>query len=371
MNHPAYYFDPYNNKSYSLSDKRWCSDDNRPLMISDLNGIGSRDIDTTCRSIWRYGKSIPVTINRPISLGEGCTPLIEKNIDQLNIHFKLEWTNPTGSFKDRGASVLISYLNQLNIKSVIEDSSGNGGAAIAAYAKAAGMTVKITAPASNSSTKLQQSTAYGAELEHVAGPRIASQDRAIELSDQYFYASHNWHPFFLQGTKTIGYEIWEDLNFNAPDNIIMPVGAGSNLLGLSIAFNELRTAGQIESLPRLFAVQPLHCSPLDAAFNNQKRSVKQTIAEGTAIEKPLRLNEMLSALKNSNGQTIAVSEADIIIGVKQLAKLGFFIEPTSASVYNALKQLQKQNVITAEQTTVIILTGSGLKCSKAMREIFS
>src|ERR1700692_2444381 len=126
-------------------------------------------------------------------------------------------------------------------------------------------------------------------------------------------SSHNWQPFFLQGTKSIAYEIWEDLDFQAPDNVIVPVGAGSNLLGCHIGFSELLAAGQIQKLPRLFAAQPFNCSPVDASFQAGvdtpvQRAVHKTIAEGTAIAHPLRLREMIHALRESGGETVAVSE---------------------------------------------------------------
>ncbi len=179
---------------------------------------------------------------------------------------KPEWFNPTGSFKDRGTSVMVSLLAHQRVPAILEDSSGNGGASVAAYAAAAGIEAKILAPESTSEAKLLQSRMHGAELELVPGPRQATADEAVRQSGERFYASHNWHPFFLQGTKLIAYEIWEQLGFTAPDAVLMPTGAGSLALGCSIGFNELLRAGQIERVPRLLVVQPEHCSPLANAF---------------------------------------------------------------------------------------------------------
>ena len=158
-------------------------------------------------------------------MGEGCTPLVNKEIDGLECDFKLEWFSPTGSFKDRGASVLMSFLRQQGITKVVEDSSGNGGAAIAAYGAAAGMDVTILVPSYTQSAKIVQSKTYGAKVVLVPGERDDTEAAAIDLSVNTFCASDNWHPMFLQGTKTLGYEIWEDLGYTLPDNNVIPASA--------------------------------------------------------------------------------------------------------------------------------------------------
>ncbi len=183
-----------------------------------------------------------------------------------------------------------------------------------------------------------------------------------------FYASHNWQAYFLEGTKTLAYELWEDLGFRAPDNVIVPVGAGSSLLGLAIGFGELLRAGQISRLPRLFAAQPLNCSPVDAAFRGEDpsaRPVEPTIAEGTAIRSPLRLPEILAALRVTNGGTVAVPEAEIMVARARLARRGLFAEPTSATAAAAFDRLLETETIGPGETTVVVLTGSGLKSPAA------
>ena len=151
---------------------------------------------------------------------------------------------------------MMSLLKQQNINEVVEDSSGNGGAAVAAYGAAAGIKVNIVAPESTSAAKIAQIKSYGAKIHLVPGTRAETEKAALKMANTIFYASHNWHPFFLQGTKTLGYEIWEDLNFKVPDNVIIPTGAGSNILGCDMAFRELKALGKIKKLPRLFAAQP-------------------------------------------------------------------------------------------------------------------
>jgi len=230
------------------------------------------------------------------------------------------------------------------------------------------------APAYTSPAKVAQVRAYGAEVQLVEGPREESQAEAIRQSSEIFYSSHNWQPFFLQGTKSIAYEIWEDFGFKAPDNIIIPVGAGSNLLGCHIGFSELLAAGQIERLPRLFAAQPLNCSPLDASFQAGvdtpvPRAVHKTIAEGTAIAHPLRLKEMIHALKDTGGETVAVTEDEIITALKRLARLGLFVEPTSAGVAAAFTKLAGRGVIEARENTVMLISGTGIKAASTIAEL--
>jgi threonine synthase len=370
----SFYIEPRSGERYPLDRPRWCADGLKPLLISPQRGITRDEIERGTRSLWRYQASLPVEVSKPISLGEGCTPLVQREWDNFRPFFKLEWFNPTCSFKDRGTAVMLSYLRQLGVDAVLEDSSGNGGASVAAYGAAGGMRVKIIAPAYTSPAKIAQVRAYGAEVQLVEGPREESEREAIRQSDRIFYSSHNWQPFFLQGTKSIAYELWEDFNFELPDNIIVPVGAGSTLLGCHIGFGELLAAGQIEKLPRLFAAQPLNCSPVDASFKAgvdtpAPRAVNKTIAEGTAIAHPLRLREMIHALRETGGETVAVSEQEIVAALKRLARLGLFAEPTSAGAAAALAKLIERNVINASERTVVLISGTGIKTASAIAEL--
>jgi threonine synthase len=373
---PASYIDPASGAHYPLDVPRWCSDERRPLLVTPQGGISRDDIDRGMRSLWRYRASLPVEIARPISMGEGCTPLVQQAWDNFRPYFKLEWFNPTASFKDRGATVMLSFLRQLGVNAVLEDSSGNGGASVAAYGAAGGMRVKILAPAYTSPAKIAQVRAYGAGIQLVEGAREESEAEAIRQSNETFYASHNWQPFFLEGTKSFAYELWEDFNYSAPDNIIMPVGAGSSLLGCYIGFKELLAAEQIKKLPRLFAAQPLHCSPVDASFKEGRdtpvsREVHKTIAEGTAIRRPLRLREMITALRETGGSTVAIPEDGIVSALKRLARQGLFVEPTSATAVAAMDDLINRQVISAKERTVVLITGTGIKSASLIAELFS
>ena len=382
------YVDPATGATYPLDQPRWRSDTGGPLMISDLPGIGRSEIRRDVRSLWRYAAALPLAIADPVSLGEGLTPLVGRRWRGHTAHFKLEWFAPSGSFKDRGASVMISALRQQGMRNVLEDSSGNGGAAIATYAAAAGIRAKILTPASTSPAKTVQMRACGAEVELVPGTRQHTGEEAERQAmrgcmvgngsageERIFYASHNWQPFFLQGTKTLAYELWEDLGFRAPDNVLIPTGAGSNVLGCDIGFGELLRQGEIQRLPRLFAVQPENCAPIHASFAADTDAriavdVKPTIAEGTAIARPVRLKQVLDALRRSRGQTITVSEAEIIAAQQDLASgAGLYAEPTCAGAAAALSKLIATGVIKPGETTVVVLTGTGLKATQRIGEL--
>src|SRR5579864_1043909 len=370
----ASYIDPRNGKTYPLDRPRWCSDERSPLLITPGAGISRDDIDGQTRSLWRYRATLPVEIKDPISLGTGCTPLVQQEWGDLRPFFKLEWFNPTGSFKDRGSAVVLSFLRQIGVDAVLEDSSGNGGSSMAGLGAAGGMRVKILAPASTSPAKIAQVRAYGAQVQLVEGPREESEAEAIRQSGSTFYASHNWQPFFLEGTQSFAYELWEDLGFRAPDNVIMPVGAGSSLLGCAFGFRELLKAGQIGKLPRLFVAQPLNCSPIDAAFQAGvdtpvAREVRKTIAEGTAIKTPMRLREIIAALRECGGGTIALTEEEIVAALRRLARQGLFAEPTSASGAAALDRLMATGAIKSNENTVVILTGTGLKAASTVADL--
>ncbi len=270
----------------------------------------------------------------------------------------------------------VAELEQ-GIRHLLEDSSGNGGAAIAAYAAAAGIRARILVPASTQPGKTVQMRAYGAEVELIPGSRQDTADAAVRQSAQIFYASHNWQAFFLEGTKTLAYELWEDLGFRAPDNILIPTGAGSNVLGCDLGFGELLRAGQIDRLPRLFAVQPVNCAPIDASFRAGTSTpvsvtVLPTIAEGTAIAQPVRLAEVLAAIRRSGGATVTVSEDEIVAALWELARgPGLYAEPTCAGSAAALTKLRAAGTIGPGETTVVLLTGTGLKATQRIGELLA
>ncbi|SFF13297.1 threonine synthase [Blastococcus tunisiensis] len=356
--------------TYPLTGRRWRGEDGSPLAVTPLPGLTPAQIDQGERSLWRYRAVLPVDAEHRVTLGEGLTPLVPLTWGEHRVHAKLEWFNPTSSFKDRGVSVMVSHLRSQGADRVLEDSSGNGGAAVAAYAAAAGIRAKIIVPAATSAPKILQARAFGAEIELVGGTRDEVGAEAVRQSERIPYASHNWHPMFVQGTKTIAYEIWESLGFTAPDNVVLVAGAGSQILGCDIAFSELLAAGQIDRLPRLLVGQPEHWATIADTFNGADPAARgervPTVAEGASIATPVRLPETVEALRRSRGAAVAVPEERIHDAVRALAARGLYAEPTSAVAAAALDHFIADGTITPGQTTVVVLTGSGLKSADTM-----
>ena len=372
---PPAYVDPVSGERYPISKPRWRSDAGAPLMITALPGIGRDRIDARVRSLWRYAAALPVEVADPITMGEGCTPLVSLKWRGVPARFKLEWLSPTGSFKDRGASVMLSILRGQGVTRVLEDSSGNGGAAIAAYAAAGGMAAKILVPASTPREKTVQMRAYGAEIELIAGTRQETSDAAERQSAAIFYAGHNWQPFFLQGTKTLAYELWEDLRFAAPDNIIIPTGAGSNILGCDIGFGELLRRGEIAGLPRLFAAQPENCAPLHASFDGRTPTIlrrsrpAQRSRRATSIAKPRagsRSPGRAAALRRRDRRGFGSRDREGAVRTRPDRPLrGADLGACRRRVHKTLER----GAIHPGETTVLVLTGAGLKATRRIGEL--
>ncbi|NKB70457.1 MAG: pyridoxal-phosphate dependent enzyme [Candidatus Latescibacteria bacterium] len=333
-------------------------------------------IATRPPDMWRYREALPV-LGPPVSLGEIRTPLTPFNLDGMEVLAKGEYALPTGSYKDRGAALLMTHLRDLGVAEAVEDSSGNAGASMAAYAARAGLRLKVFCPASAAAGKLAQIRLYGAALVPVKGPRPRATEALLEYIDANpsVYASHLWHPLFIDGLKTLAYEIAEQLNWTAPDAVACPVGAGSILLGLYRGFEDLRRAGIIARLPRLIAVQAKNVSPLYKSFHAGADEVapatapQPTRAEGIALPRPVRDREIIAALHQSGGTVVAVSEDSIAHGLKHLGRAGFCVEPTSAVVWDGLTQARTTGLIEPGQKVVAVLSGHGLKASQDLVEL--
>lgn len=357
---------------YPLEEARWCGEDGSPLLVQGGTGMRRGGIDDAERSQWRYRRALPV-IRDVVSLGEGRTPLLKLEIDNRRLLAKVEWFNPTASFKDRGTSAVISLLKQQGITRVVTDSSGNGGASLAAYAAAAGLEALIVVPSGTSWAKTVEARAHGAIVEEVPGPRDRAAAVAASYANTRFYAGHNWHPMFVEGMKLLAYELWEDLGFAAPGAVIVPVGAGSLVLGLSRGFEELLAAGEIDRVPRLLGVQPSNCSPLVRAFRTGGDEVVPvppvpTVAEGASISRPVRAREVLDAVRRSNGALVSVSESEILHAARAAAARGLFVEPTASLPIAGLSHLSASGRLTENESAVLVLTGFGAKASTAALE---
>jgi threonine synthase len=340
-----------------------------PLDLAPGPGLSRDQIVGGEASLWRYAAALALEEAPRVSLGEGWTPLVRRDWQGATVWFKLETQMPTGSFKDRGTAVMINHLIAVGVGPIHEDSSGNAGASLATYAAAAEIPCRVFVPASAPRAKLVQIAAGGAELNPIRGSREDVAAAAVAAAGTSFYASHNWQPFFIEGTQTLAFEIWEQLGFRVPDNILVPTGYGSNILGLERGFDALERAGEIAARPRLFAVQAANCAAFSAAWTAGADgfvpfSAGETIADGIATMRPVRPAAVLRALRRSGGGVVAVADDAILPALRDLGRRGFFVEPTAATVGAALTRLLADGMIAPGETTVAVLTGHGLKAAE-------
>ena len=316
-------------------------------------------------SLWRYSHAFPYIDEADIiSLGEGWTPLVKFS---NNVSFKLENLNPTGSFKDRGSSILVSALHKLIREAdgyMSEDSSGNAGASIAAYSARAGLKAKVYVPETVSGPKLNQIQFYGAEVVKVAGGRSKVANEAQKVEKDKFYVGHILHPLFRDGMRSLAYEIVEQHDWRAPESIYLPVSAGTLLLGLISGFNHLRESSILRTMPRIVACQTNQVSPLYHHFKNLVYTPPRhltSIADALVSVNPPLLEVMVERLKAVNGDAVIVDEDEILFAFKELSKHGFFVEPSSAVAYAGYKKQIDNKGVPKDDYAVVVLTGTGLK----------
>jgi len=348
----------------------WRCDCGSHLNLAPGEGMSRGDIDTADASLWRYRKALALAGPPRVSLGEGWTPLVTRDWGGTAIRFKLESQMPTGSFKDRGTAVMLNHLLEVGVGPIHEDSSGNAGSSIATYAAAGGIPCRIFVPETAPRGKVVQIAASGARVKAIPGTRQAVTEAALAAAGTSFYASHNWQPFFIEGTKTLAYELWEQLGFHVPHNVLVPTGYGSNILGLERGFDELMRRGEVDRMPRLFAVQAANCAAFAAVWNGDENFVPQpTMADGIATVKPVRTAEVVAALRRSGGGVVAIAEDEIAPALIRLGRMGFYVEPTSATVGAALSRLLADGRIKRDEDTIAVITGHGLKAADKIAEI--
>ena len=330
-------------------------------------------------SLWRYAEALPIAVDPSITLGEGFTPLVPSRA-LAHVQLKLDFLLPTLSFKDRGAVLLATLAQRLGVTNAMVDSSGNAGTSMAAYFGRAGIGCTVYVPESTSPGKLAQMRTHGATVELVPGSRADTSAAALRAAGRpgVMYASHVYHPYFLHGVKTYGYEIWEQRGRSLPETVVVPVGNGTLVLGCYLAFSELVAAGLAERMPRIVAVQASACSPLEQAMAQgfaMPAAVDggTTIAEGIAIAAPPRGRQILSAVRATGGTIVSVSDRQTAGARQELADEGLFVEPTSAVCFAAVRAAVDStfdkasptwavaaSLLTAE-SVVVPLCGAGLK----------
>ncbi|UYQ64185.1 threonine synthase [Streptomyces peucetius] len=352
------------------SSLTWCCPECRgPWDLDfDASPVPLTALPGRVNSLWRYEEALPLS-GPAASLGEGRTPLVELT---GNVSAKLDFLTPTLSFKDRGAVMLAELARRLAPREVVADSSGNAGTAVAAYCARAGLDCTVYVPEATSVKKVEQIRAHGARLEIVPGDREATAAAARTAADEdgVFYASHVYNPYFLHGTKTYVYELWEDLGGRLPEAIVVPVGNGTLLLGAAQALTELHAHGLIDSRPALVAVQAEAVSPLAAAFRagagellggtptRPAPSRLPTLAEGIAIPRPPRARQILRAVREWGGTFLTVTEDEIRAAQRDLAARGLFVESTGVACWAAVGAW-------TDRTAVVPLCGAGLKTGLA------
>ncbi len=336
-------------------------------------------------SMWRYAPVLPVrNAESIVSLGEGMTPLIRTkrlgaHLGAANLWVKDEGLNPTGSFKARGLSCAVSMCVELGIRKLAIPTAGNAGSALAAYAAAAGIEAHIFMPRDVPQANYIDSRAFGAHVTLVDGlisdcGRIVAERKNAE---GWFDVSTLKEPYRIEGKKTMGYEVAEQLGWTLPDAIFYPAGGGVGLIGMWKAFEEMEALGWISSQrPKMIAVQAEGCQPVVRAFE-QGESKSQfwenahTVAAGLRVPKPLGDALMLDAIRKSGGVAIAVSDQELLDASLELgAHEGIFAAPEGGACVAALRKLLKSGFLTPDQRIVLFNTGSGLKYLEAFSTRF-
>ena len=350
----------------------------RPLVVEYENDIEFEREQLAGRELtmWRYAEMLPVLAKENIvSLGEGMTPILALNklaaaYGFSNLLMKDETNNPTGSFKARGLSMAVSKAKEFGVEHCIIPTAGNAGGALAAYCAKADIKCTVVMPTHTPKIFKQECELYGAELLLVDGliNDCAKKIGELNTDQKYFDISTLKEPYRLEGKKTMGYEIAEQLNWQLPDVIIYPAGGGTGLIGLWKAFKEMLKLGWITGpLPRMIAVQSQNCSPISYALKdavNWKNNFtpQPSIANGLAVPYPFGMDMMLEVLHESNGTSVSIAEEEIIAGVKEIAKLeGHIISPEGAATWKALLELRNKKMIDANENVLLLNTGSGYK----------
>jgi threonine synthase len=339
---------------------------NQPLATQyDLSPHSTSLINTDVRSMWRYAAVMPVFDERNIvTLGEGWTPIHHL---EYNVLLKDESVNPTGSFKARGISAGISKAKELGITHCIIPTAGNAGGALSAYCAKAGIQATVIMPRHTPATLQEECRLYGAELILVDGliDDCGKLARQLVQNTGAFDFSTMKEPYRLEGKKTMGYEIAEQLNWVLPDVIIYPTGGGTGLIGMWKAFREMQQLGWLSGpLPRMVAVQSANCDPVVKLFNGSTEPFKPraSVAYGLAVPAPFAKDMMMTVLHESNGLAITVTEGAIEAGIKELARTkGMLLSPEGAATYVGLQQLLEDGKVHPEETVLLFNTGSWYK----------
>ena len=370
-------------------DKIWnlCPDCGKPLlarysMEEAKKNFSKDDLKNRKPNLWRYHEMLPVkNDNLRLSLGEGFTPLsktkrLGKNYDTENLLIKDEGLNPTTSFKARGMCAAISKALELGVKEVSVPSAGNAAGAMSAYAALAGMKSFVFMPKDVPEPFIAECKALGAEVTLIDGLITDCGKAAAEGVKKFgrFDVSTLKEPYRIEGKKTMGYEIAEQMNWELPDVIIYPTGGGTGLIGMWKAFHEMEKLGWINSKkPRMVSVQSSGCAPIIKAFTEGKEFAEpwvnaRTIADGLRVPAAIGDFLILRAVRESNGTAVEVKDEEILESANEIGKYeGIFAAPEGGATLAAFKQLRSSGWISKDETVVLFNTGSGHKYAHLWR----
>jgi threonine synthase len=341
-----------------------------------LNTLTREELKARPATLWRYREFLPVRDEANIvTLGEGFTSILSlNNLKQetagKQVLLKDESSNPTGSFKARGLSLAVSKARELGVKEFVIPTAGNAGGALAAYAARAGLKAHIFMPKLTPGAFKAEVRLFGAELNEIDGNisdcgKIAGAKAA---GNAWFDVSTLKEPYRLEGKKTMGYEIAEQLDWTLPDVILYPTGGGTGIIGIWKAFDELEKLGWIDGKrPRMVAVQSQSCDGIHTAFKGKESSSIYrddgfTIANGLRVPKPYADKVILQVLRESDGNSVSVSDTDILAALKEIAAHeGLLIAPEGAALWHAFKVLNRSGWIKNGETVLLLNTGSGYK----------
>jgi len=328
-------------------------------------------------SVWKYRALLPVDREQPITLQEGGTKLyrvdrIAENLGLKEVYVKHEGMNPTGSFKDRGMTVGVTKALELGMKTVACASTGNTSASLAVYGARAGILAVVLLPSGKVALgKLAQALMHGAKVLSIKG----NFDDALKLVCQLcesegFYLLNSVNPYRLEGQKTIAFEIADQLSWDTPDSVVLPVGNAGNISAIYKGFKELKELGFIPDIPRMIGIQAEGASPIVKAIKNNTSNITpepkpETVATAIRIGNPVNAEKALVAIRESGGTAETVSDEEIIQAQRELAILeGIGVEPASASSIAGLKKLVEMGVVERDEKVVCITTGHLLKDSQ-------
>ncbi|MCW3088792.1 MAG: threonine synthase [Sediminibacterium sp.] len=364
-------------RSYSFTElQTYAGCCNQPLLVKyDYPRLSKKILADQPFNMWRYAPFLPVTdIANRVSLGEGWTPIhsLDKLADRLgleNVSLKDESTNPTGSFKARGLSVAISKAKELGIQHCIIPTAGNAGGALSAYAAKAGIKATVIMPSHTAQALKDECRLYGAELLLVDGLIDACGKKARQLAADTgaLDMSTMKEPYRLEGKKTLGFEIAEQMEWRLPDVIIYPTGGGTGLIGMWKAFKEMQALGWIGGkLPRMVIVQAKNCDPMiqmfEQSFVPETFSPQPSIAYGLAVPHPFAKDLIQEAVTESNGTAVSVSEDEMIAGIREVAATeGLLLSPEGSATFMGLKKLIEKDYVKEDETVLLFNTGAWYK----------